>query len=238
MRISYNRNASIMLDADLALLSDTEFTGFTGLRLCWNAKLTGSCWSWNTMLLKITLTLKRVATQARVLALKIRSYLDSHLSWNTKLLRLAFWWSTRLPRLMLNATFASPAWWSPTFGWNTTLVSILKSAFKLKCDPRSPMRPAFAIVSLVIFRQPTEPPLKFTKFHGWLGRIYIILIWAFVIEWTIIWSIQNLILSGFWSLWVYCWTTWIPREDHRKYLELSLELIWALICLIGVLLNW
>jgi len=47
MRVSYNRSAGLVLDADLALLSDAELTGFIGFHLCWNAKLTSSRWSWN-----------------------------------------------------------------------------------------------------------------------------------------------------------------------------------------------
>jgi len=43
--ISYNRNAGLTLDTDLALLLDAELTGFTGLRLCHTAELTGLCWS-------------------------------------------------------------------------------------------------------------------------------------------------------------------------------------------------
>jgi len=52
--VSYNRNTGFALDADLALL-DVKLTCFLGLRLNWNAELTGSC-----------LKLKHDATQACV----------------------------------------------------------------------------------------------------------------------------------------------------------------------------
>ena len=42
MEVSYNRNASLALDADLALLLDEELTGFSESRLSWNAELIDS----------------------------------------------------------------------------------------------------------------------------------------------------------------------------------------------------
>jgi len=63
------------LDADLALLSGAELTGFIGSRLCWYAKLTGFIGlrlCWNALLLKLLCWL-----------------------WNAKLFRPAFWVETR-----------------------------------------------------------------------------------------------------------------------------------------------
>ena len=42
MRVSYNENAGLTLDTDLAMLLDAELTGFLRLPLSVNAELTGS----------------------------------------------------------------------------------------------------------------------------------------------------------------------------------------------------
>jgi len=53
MRVSYNSNAGLALDADLALLLDVELTVFSGSHLSGNAELTGSCLMQSTELLKL-----------------------------------------------------------------------------------------------------------------------------------------------------------------------------------------
>ena len=42
MRVSFNRNACLAFDVDLALLLDAELIGFSGSHLSWNAELTFS----------------------------------------------------------------------------------------------------------------------------------------------------------------------------------------------------
>ena len=51
--VSYNRNASLALDVDLALLLDAELAGFSGSRLSGNAELTSSRLMQSAELLKL-----------------------------------------------------------------------------------------------------------------------------------------------------------------------------------------
>ena len=144
-RVSYNRNASLTLDDYLALLSDAELIGFIESCLCWKVELTCSCWSWNTMLLRLILKSKHVATQVHI-EVETCHYWGSRVGFvDTKLLGPAFELeckATQARFLMIIVTVAfsierdlrSPAWWSPRLSWNTTLVSVLRSAFELKCD--------------------------------------------------------------------------------------------------------
>jgi len=46
---------TVLSDSDLTLLSDATLTSFIWWHLCWNAELTGLCWSWNTTLFRLTL---------------------------------------------------------------------------------------------------------------------------------------------------------------------------------------
>ena len=93
------------------------------------------------MLLKLTLKLKRIATQAHVLTLKTQSYSDPRLSWNTnyadshvgfedaKFLRSVFELeheATQVCVLMINATVEF------SVEFNLHVSHLIKSASKLK----------------------------------------------------------------------------------------------------------
>jgi len=121
------------------------------------------------------------------------------------------------------------AFWrnNATFAFNERTRPLRESVFGFETRPsRLTWDSRFEILSLVIFRQPTELPPKFSKLHGWLERIsehFETSCWLGP-SWfglTICWSILRLILSRSWSSWVYCWTTWSLKEDHHKYLEMQ-----------------
>jgi len=97
-----------------------------------------------------------------------RSCPGSRLCWNVELPKVAFkaetqlWMgftseeATRVSRLMMSVTFA--------LVWCQV---VLRVEMRLAFD----LRFAFETLSSVIFRKPTELPLKFLKPRGWLERI-------------------------------------------------------------------
>ena len=161
---------------------------------------------------RLVLKLKWDATQACVLE-------------DVKLLWLAFEWeceATQVRVLMINATAAF------SVERDLRVSCLMKFAFELKhhsyvylknrvwVEVRSLhlnaarlwLCPWWFLDSLLNPLQSFWNPL--VDWEGFENILDFILIWAFVIGRTIFWGIRNLILNGFWSSWVYHWTTWNP----------------------------
>jgi len=123
-------------------------------------------------------------------------------------------------RLMSSANAASSVWTRfSRFLHDEICILVEIPLLHLTWDPRLSwewpsclLRPASKALSSMIFRQTTEFRPKFSNpvvnCEGFQNTLDFILTWTFVIGQTIFWSAWSLILSKFWSSWVYCWTTW------------------------------
>ena len=151
------------------------------------------------------------------ISIRMRSYLDPRETWDVEVFRPV--WDAELLRPTWDAELLKPAF-EVTCRVAQTL--ILKSTFTLEREVRVlvetlPSRWSEARIVrtclLMIFRQPTELPPKFLTLRDWLGWIseYFRLHVNFrlpMIGLAIFRDALSLILSGFWSSWVYCWTAW------------------------------
>jgi len=115
---------------------------------------------------------------------KTRGYLDTRLKWNIKLLRPAFevgcevaqtrvrrgvyqtriWNKTQVPQTYVRRGISQTRIWSLYFFFGREVRVLVKTRPSHWSEVR-------VWWSLVIFRQPTEHPPKFSILRGWLGQI-------------------------------------------------------------------